>query len=233
LGEPFYYIYEIQKTRMASATEENYLKALLKLSAETGECTVSDLSQLLKVSTPTANSMIKKLAEKNWISYEKYKPLQLTSLGQKIAALVLRKHRLTEMYLFERMGFGWEEVHEIAEQVEHIKSEKFFDRMNDLLGHPLVDPHGSPIPNKDGSIQHKDYIRLNEGEVGQSYRLISLDQSSMDFLKFLNRRGLQLEVVIEVKSIESFDGSLVVSYFKHKEETLSLTVCQKLLVEKV
>jgi DtxR family transcriptional regulator, Mn-dependent transcriptional regulator len=218
---------------MASATEENYLKALLKLSAEKGQCSVSELSHLLAVSTPTANSMMKKLAEKDWILYEKYKPIQLTELGKKTAALVIRKHRLTEMYLVECMGFGWEEVHEIAEQVEHINSEAFFNRMNDMLGNPSVDPHGSPIPGLDGSIKKKKFARLSQGKKGEKFRLVSLENSSIDFLKFLNRREIRLGMVMEVVSVENFDGSLVVQYESHSEETLSQTVCDKLLVEKV
>ena len=218
---------------MASATEENYLKALLKLSAEKGECSVSELSSLLKVSTPTANSMIKKLSEKDWIKYEKYRPIQLTELGKKMAGLVIRKHRLTEMYLVERMGFGWEEVHEIAEQVEHVKSEAFFNRMNELLGDPTVDPHGSPIPEKDGSIKRKKFAKLSEGEKGKKFRLTSLKNSSMEFLVFLNRREIKLGLLLEIISVESFDGSLVVSYEGHEKETLSQSVCDKLLVEAV
>jgi DtxR family Mn-dependent transcriptional regulator len=218
---------------MASSTEENYLKALLKLSGENGQCTVSDLSQLLKISTPTANSMVKKLFEKEWIIYEKYRPIHLTDLGRKMAALVIRKHRLTEMFLVERMGFGWEEVHVIAEQIEHIKSDKFFDRMDNMLGHPSIDPHGSPIPNKDGDIIEKSYTRLSEGKVNQKYRLASLDQSSAEFLLFLNRRDIHLGMTIEIISVESFDGSLVISYEKHPGETMSLTVCERLLVEEI
>ncbi len=216
---------------MASATEENYLKGLLKLSGEKGECTVSELSALLKISTPTANSMMKKLAEKQWVIYAKYKPIQLTPLGRKMAGLVIRKHRLTEMYLAECMGFGWEEVHEIAEQVEHVKSEAFFNRMNEMLGDPSVDPHGSPIPEKDGSIRKKKYAKLSEGKVGERYRLTSLKNSSMDFLKFLNRREIKLGLVLKIISIESFDGSIVVSYEGHPGETLSQSVGEKLLVE--
>ncbi|MFA7273133.1 MAG: metal-dependent transcriptional regulator [Crocinitomicaceae bacterium] len=218
---------------MASSTEENYLKALLKLSNESGHCSVSDLSQFLQISTPTANSMIKKLAEKKWIHYEKYKPIQLTNLGSKMAALVIRKHRLTEMFLVEQMGFGWEEVHEIAEQVEHIKSEKFFTRMDELLGFPSVDPHGSPIPDSEGAIAQRKYQTLGSGEKGKKYRLTSLDQSSMEFLKFLNRRDIQLGLTMEIISKESFDGSLVVSYANHPKETMSIAVCEKLLVEEV
>lgn len=218
---------------MASATEENYLKALLNLSSDKDECSVSVLSSFLKVSTPTANSMIKKLADKKWIIYEKYRPIQLTSLGKKMAGLVIRKHRLTEMFLVERMGFGWEEVHEIAEQVEHIKSEAFFNRMNDLLGSPTIDPHGSPIPAKDGTIRKKKYTKLSDGVKGMKYRLTSLENSSIEFLKFLNRREINLGLTIKIISIETFDGSLVVSYNEHLKETLSRAVCEKLLVEQV
>jgi len=150
-----------------------------------------------------------------------------------MAALVIRKHRLTEMFLVERMSFGWEEVHEIAEQIEHIKSEKFFDRMDVMLGHPSIDPHGSPIPNKEGAIIEKDYLRLSDAAKGKKYRLASLDQSSADFLLFLNRRDIQLGMQIELISIETFDGSIVVAYEKHPKETLSLTVCERLLVEEI
>ncbi len=131
------------------------------------------------------------------------------------------------------MGFGWEEVHEIAEQVEHVKSDAFFNRMNELLGDPSVDPHGSPIPEKDGSIKRKKYVKLSEGNQGQKFRLTSLKNSSMDFLMFLNRREIKLGLVLEILSVESFDGSLVVTYDRHKKETLSQSVCDKLLVEAV
>lgn len=218
---------------MASATEENYLKALLKLSAERGECTISELSARLEVSTPTANSMIRKLADKKWIRYEKYKPIRLTDLGKKMAALVIRKHRLTEMFLVEQMGFGWEEVHVIAEQIEHLDSELFFDRMDKLLGSPSVDPHGSPIPDKTGKITKRDYTKLSGGAAGEVYRLASLKNSSIDFLKFLNRREIRLGIQIKVLSVESFDGSVVVTYEGHPNETLSRAICEKLLVEKV
>ena len=100
------------------------------------------------VSKPTANNMIKKLTAIGWVVYEKYKPILLTEKGKKEASLIVRKHRLSEIFLSKIMGFGWEEVHDIAEDMEHLKSEKLFDRMNELLGFPKVDPHGSPIPNK-------------------------------------------------------------------------------------
>ena len=122
---------------MASYIEENYLKSMFLLANSKGEITLSDLSKALKISIPTANSMVNKLNSKGLLNYEKYKPLVLTAKGRKEAALVIRKHRLTEMFLFEFMGFGWEQVHDIAEQIEHIKSPVFFDRMELIFSSEL------------------------------------------------------------------------------------------------
>lgn len=217
---------------MASQTEENYLKAMFTLSNEKGDVNLSDLSNMLEVSTPTANSMVKKLSEKGLVNYEKYKPLSLTTKGKKDAALVIRKHRLTEMYLVEKMGFGWEQVHEIAEQMEHIKAPQFFDRMDELMGHPTIDPHGSPIPDKNGRIQWRSFEKLSECEAGQTVQLAALTNSSDDFLKYLNSRQLSLGISLKILSVEPFDKSMVVKYEDHPAEALSKTVCEKLLVEK-
>src|SRR5690606_4324738 len=137
---------------MHSAIEENYLKALFNLANENGEAGVNELSKSLDLKMPTVNSMMKKLADKKLVKYESYKPIKLTEKGRKEAAMIIRKHRLTEMFLVDKMGFTWDQVHYIAEQVEHVKSPAFFDKMDELLGNPLVDPHGSPIPDKNGKI---------------------------------------------------------------------------------
>lgn len=134
---------------MASSTEENYLKALFNFCNTEGEVKLSQISDILKVSKPTANSMVKNLRKQGLVNYEKYQPLSLTEKGKKVAALVVRKHRLTEMFLYQKMGFTAEEVHEIAEQMEHIDAPKLFDKMDELLGFPEVDPHGSPIPGEE------------------------------------------------------------------------------------
>jgi len=218
---------------MVSPTAENYLKALFSLTAERGEVNITELSHLLQVKLPTANSMIKSLHEQGWVSYEKYKPLSLTPKGKKKAALIVRKHRLTEMYLVDKMGFGWEEVHEIAEQVEHIDSTIFFDRMDELLGNPNVDPHGSPIPDKNGEIQQKNHDPLGVFKPGEKAKLVALAHSSSDFLKFLNRRELLLGAELKIESIENYDNSMVVSYENHPFETFSKAVCDSLLVERL
>jgi DtxR family Mn-dependent transcriptional regulator len=215
---------------MASSTEENYLKALFNLSNGQGEVNISDLANGLKVSMPTANSMVKSLQKRDWVIYEKYKPVTLTPKGQKEAALIIRKHRLTEMFLVKKMGFGWEEVHEVAEQIEHIHAPKFFERMDEMLGHPTIDPHGSPIPDNQGRMKEFSYTPLSTCKPGQNLQLTALTNSSTEFLEFLNSRKLALGTELKVLSREAYDLSIVVSYPNHPMETLSEKVSERLLV---
>jgi DtxR family Mn-dependent transcriptional regulator len=218
---------------MYSHTEENYLKALFNLANEKGEVSVNELSKQLDIKMPTVNSMMKKLAGKKLIHYESYKPLRLTEKGKKEAGLIIRKHRLTEMYLVDKMGFGWEEVHDIAEQVEHIKSTAFFEKMDALLGFPKTDPHGSPIPDKSGKLSWLQYVKLSVCTAGDMVKLCAVTHSSDDFLRFLNSRELSLGTTIKIKAVEAFDGTMTVSYGKKRTEVLSAMVCEKLLVQKV
>jgi DtxR family Mn-dependent transcriptional regulator len=213
-----------------SQTEENYLKALYNLSSEKKGVNATDLAQHLEVSLPTVTSMVKRLSERNLVSYEKYKPLKLTSRGKKEAAEIIRKHRLTEMFLVERMGFGWEEVHMIAEQVEHIKSSVFFDRMDELLGFPRFDPHGSPIPDKEGNILNQNLIELSTCGAGDRVVLKALNNSSEDLLRFLNNKGLAIGTELVVLSKEAFDQSMTLSYAEHSVEVFSNKVCASLMV---
>lgn len=218
---------------MNSLVEENYLKALFILANDKGEVSVNELSKKLGIKMPTVNSMMKKLAVKKLVHYESYKPLKLTEKGKKIAALIIRKHRLTEMYLVEKMGFGWEEVHAIAEQVEHIQSPSFFDKMDELLGFPKADPHGSPIPDRNGKMVWANYTKLSECEAGNTVKIVAVTNSSNEFLKFLNTRDLSLGLQIKIKSVEDYDGSMTIVYGKKKSETISKMVSEKLLVEKI
>lgn len=215
-----------------SYTEENYLKALFNLASETGEVNVNELSKSLEIKMPTVTSMMKKLSEKKLVHYESYKPLRLTEKGKKEAGLVIRKHRLTEIFLVDKMNFGWEDVHDIAEQIEHIQSPVFFEKMDELLGYPKIDPHGSPIPDRDGKIVLKSYDKLSDCKVGETVRFLAVINTSSEFLKFLNSREMRLGLKIKIKSIEAFDKSMVVSYGKRQNEALSHIVCERLLVKK-
>lgn len=222
--------FESIRKSMASPTEENYLKALFNLADSQGEITLSELASRLEVSLPTANSMVKSLQKSNWLNYEKYKPLTLTPEGRRLAASIIRKHRLTEMFLVDVMKFGWEEVHEVAEQIEHIHAPKFFDRMDEMLGYPAADPHGSPIPDSEGKLELQSYVPLSSVLPGQKVQLLALSNSSAEFLEFLNSRELSLGLTLAVISTERFDQSMVIGYVEHPSETLSGKVSERLLV---
>ena len=221
----------ITSNNMNSLTEENYLKAIFHLLDSENQVTVNELSKFLQIKMPSVNSMMKKFVDKNWVIYETYKPIKVTELGRKEAAIVVRKHRLTEMFLVEKMGFGWENVHEIAEQLEHVHSEDFFDKMDEILNFPKVDPHGEPIPDKDGIIITQNLKKLSECKVNDMVILTSVTISTDDFLNYLNQRNLALGAEILIKNIEKFDGSMQIE-FSDRTEVLSKMVCEKLLVKK-
>ncbi len=212
-------------------TEENYLKALFHLSLENEEVSVLDLSKSLNIKMPTVNSMVKKLSSKELISYEKYKPLTLTQGGKRAAGLIIRKHRLVEMFLVEHLGFGWDEVHEIAEQIEHIKSQRFFDRIDQLLDFPKVDPHGSPIPDINGEVAIQNYKKLEECLEGQQATFMSVGSSQDSFLKLIDKLNLKLGDKIKVLEIQDFDKTMRVLVNNNSEQTLSQLVATNILVK--
>lgn len=217
---------------MNSFTEENYLKAIFNLSEKSGEVTVNELSKALDIKMPTVTSMLKKLASKGYLKYTAYKPVELTASGKKEALLVIRKHRLTEMFLVEKMGFGWEEVHEVAEQIEHIHSPKFFNKMDEMLDHPTVDPHGSPIPDRNGKIHLRNYRTLDSFDSGDKIMIVAVTNSGDDFLKYLNSKNLNLGSQLEIIEIEEYDNSMNI---RHDDQTvvLSAKAAEKILVEKI
>lgn len=218
---------------MNSLTVENYLKALFTLANGNGEVLVNDLAIHLAIKKPTVTSMMKKLANKHLVSYESYKPIKLTEKGRKAASLIVRKHRLTEMFLVEHMKFGWEEVHEIAEQLEHIQSEKLFEKMDELLNFPKTDPHGSPIPDKLGNISALKTQKLSECKVKELLRFTGVLQSSQAFLIYLNERKFALGMEFEIVKKEDFDQSITIQINEESTFVLSDIVCQRILVERI
>ncbi len=215
---------------MATITIENYLKALYNLNQESSAISLTDLSKEMNVSAPTVNNMIKKLQDKGWVAYQKYKPIKLTKEGAIQAAAIIRKHRLTEMFLVKIMGFGWEEVHDIAEQIEHIKSDDFFDRMDELLGFPKTDPHGSPIPDKNGEIIEQHYKTLAQMEPNVKVTIVALKNSSFELLDYLNNKKIKLGDTIQIISIEPFDKSCSILLEETVRMTMTQQVCSCLLV---
>jgi DtxR family transcriptional regulator, Mn-dependent transcriptional regulator len=218
---------------MASQTLENYLKTIFHLSLQQQDISITDIATALQVRVPTVNSMVKKLADHGYIYYEKYRPLAITELGKTTAALIIRKHRLTEMFLVQKMGFGWEEVHDVAEQIEHIESPLFFSRIDEILGFPKYDPHGSPIPDVEGNIHVRPLKQLSSCGVGEKIELLGVGDTSDAFLKYLNGKILGLGSEIVVNNIEDYDGSMEVTINQSAQQILSKVVADKLLVDEL
>ena len=214
-----------------TSTEENYLKALYHLCNEDKKVTVNELSKFLDLKMPSINNMMKKFHEKNWVVHESYKPIIVTEIGMKQAALVVRKHRLTEMFLVEKMNFGWENVHEIAEQLEHVQSELFFEKMDEILEYPKFDPHGESIPDKEGNVISQDLYKLSTCVSGEKVIFKAVTFSDQNFLEYLNEKKIQLGCKIEICKIETFDKNIVV-IINGTKKTLSNKVAEKLLVKK-
>ena len=196
---------------MLSQTEENYLKALFHLTAERAEKTeagTNELAAALNVKPATANDMLKKLKEKRLIHYEKYGKISLTLSGRKQAVEVIRKHRLWETFLYEKLEFSWDEVHEVAEQLEHIQSPKLIEQLERFLGFPESDPHGDVIPNARGEIKWQPRKLLTAVAVGKTCKLVAVKDNSAAFLQYAVKVGLGLSSKIKVTSRQDFDGTM-------------------------
>ena len=216
---------------MSTVTKENYLKALHYLHQKNIHISLTELGKKMGVSKPTVNDMVKKLQANGWVNYERYKPIKLTDEGKKTAAFIVRKHRLSEMFLVKIMGFGWEQVHDIAEELEHTKSDILFDRMDELLGFPIVDPHGSPIPDKEGNFFKQNYKLLSQVHEKSKVIVKGLRDSSTDLLLLLNKKELVLGTEVYIKYVESFDKTVTISYAGHTDVSLSESVSSRLFVE--
>jgi DtxR family Mn-dependent transcriptional regulator len=197
---------------MLSSTEENYLKALLKLTSEseTNEAGTNELASLLALKPATVNDMLKKLKEKQLVVYEKYGKISLTTEGKKIALEIIRKHRLWETFLYDKLKFTWDEVHEVAEQLEHIHSAKLIEKLDDFLGYPEFDPHGEPIPDSKGEIKQTSNKTLAEVRIGESCKMKSVKDNSSSFLQYVDKVGLAINSQIRVVSKQDYDALMVI-----------------------
>jgi DtxR family transcriptional regulator, Mn-dependent transcriptional regulator len=217
---------------MLSFTEENYLKALLRLNLHGGkaEAGTNELAALLGVKPATATDMLKKLKEKKLIDYEKYGKIRLTKAGRSSAIEVLRKHRLWETFLYDKLDFTWDEVHEVAEQLEHIQSAKLIERLDKFLGYPQADPHGDPIPRASGEIPSVPRVLLSEVKEGESCQVAAVKDSSTIFLQYL--RQLSITIGTKLKVIEKipYDGSMSIQIGKSEKATVSQKFAESLLV---
>lgn len=216
---------------MGSLTEENYIKSIYSLSLSAGEVTISELAKKLSVKLPTVNSMIKKLAAKKLVTYAPYQGIKMTEKGKKEGLSIIRKHRLAELFLVKVMGIGWEEVHDIAEQLEHVVSERFYNRIDEMLGKPRVDPHGEPIPDINGKIHSKSGMVLGEMKEGSSAKISAVSNDEKSFLDHLNTKNLQIGDVVTLKKKDVFDGSVVIVTRSKKEVFLTHQVAERIWVD--
>jgi DtxR family Mn-dependent transcriptional regulator len=217
---------------MLTQTEENYLKALFQLaSGRPGDkdAGTNELAQQLEVKPASVHEMLKRLKEKGLVSYERYGRITLTARGRQSAVGVIRKHRLWETFLYEKLKFTWDEVHEVAEQLEHIQSAKLVDRLDEFLGHPKYDPHGDPIPDAKGVIRQEARLTLAEVQEGSSCRMIAVKDNSMPFLQQVMRLGLALKSRIRVIRRNAFDSTLEIEVGK-KTHTVSQKFAEHIYV---
>lgn len=215
-----------------SQTEENYLKAIYTLTEkqQSGDTSASEIAERLQTKPPTVTDMLKKLTAKKLVTYEKYKKIQLTKAGRQQAIQVIRKHRLWEVFLHDKLQFTWDEVHEVAEQLEHIHSEKLIERLDDYLGHPKYDPHGDPIPTASGELKAPKRSMLSEIAIGSSCQVVGVNDSSTDYLKYLEHLNIGIGTKIKVLEKIAFDASLIISLKKDNRTTVTKKFADNLLV---
>jgi len=214
-----------------SSSEENYLKTIYKLQEQSGEIVInSDLARALEVHSASVTDMLKKMARKKLIHYEKSRGVRLTEKGKQVAIVIIRKHRLWELFLVEKLGFKWDEVHEIAEQLEHIDSEPLINRLDAYLGHPKSDPHGDPIPNADGVFSKSKSVLLSEMKKGNEGKFTGVIDHTASFLNYLDKIGISLGDTIKIKAVEEFDKSLTLQLKGKNELIVSNKVADSLLI---
>jgi DtxR family transcriptional regulator, Mn-dependent transcriptional regulator len=213
---------------MVTLSEENYLKAIYHLGKQgTVAVSTNAIAEKIETKASSVTDMIKKLAEKNLANYVKYQGVSLTNEGRLAAASVIRKHRLWEVFLVDKLNFSWDEVHDVAEQLEHVKSLKLVNELDAFLQYPKQDPHGDPIPDKHGNYSAIKSINILEIEEGKEGVLSFVKDSSDMFLKYLNKNNLALGDTIKVLDFEPFDNSLSIET-KSKKMIISKEVAQNL-----
>lgn len=220
---------------MLSVTEENYLKALLRITSESGangEAGTNQLAGKLDVRPATATDMLKKLRDKELVNYEKYGKISLTEKGRLEATHIIRKHRLWETFLYDKLGFRWDEVHDVAEQLEHIQSDKLVERLDEFLGYPSFDPHGDAIPTAAGELVDQHRHKLSHADAGRDYRVTAVNDTNPHFLKYASQIGIGINSVVRVVERVDFDQSLNIK-IGEKDMNISEKVAQNVYCKKI
>lgn len=214
---------------MITQAIQDYLKTIYKLSEKGGAVGTNQIAERLTLSQASVTGMIKRLAELKLIRYVPYRGVELTKAGRKIALETIRHHRLIELYLAEALGFSWDQVHEEAEKLEHVISEEFEDRVAEILGHPTTDPHGAPIPSKDGDIEERELQPLTSAEAGQTVCVKQVSDADPEMLRYLGKIGIYPDVELEVLERAPFDGPMLVQV-ADKQHYLGQTITDTIYV---
>jgi len=218
---------------MPSQTEENYLKAIYKLAEAAPDATgvsTNRIAAALDTRAASVTDMLRRLADKGLLAYERYRGVQLTPEGQRLALLTIRKHRLWEVFLVQQLGFNWDEVHEVAEELEHVQSPLLMRRLDAFLGHPALDPHGDPIPAEDGAMRRPAHRLLADLVVGERGTLAAVKNTTAPFLQYLDKVGLQLGAIVEVLDKVYFDNSFEIKINCERTTLISAEVSCNLFV---
>ena len=214
-----------------SASKENYLKAIFHLQSQDGVVTTNELAEELQTRAASVTDMLKKLKDQKLLIYEKYRGFKLSAEGRKVAIQIIRKHRLWEFFLVEKLQFGWDEVHEIAEELEHISSKKLIDKLDEYLGFPKSDPHGDPIPDSSGKFERVEQINLLDLPLNQWAEISSVTDQSAEILELLRHKNLAIGTRLEIKKKFSFDNSLEVKIKNQPSVTISEEVAKNIFVK--
>ncbi|GAB3704091.1 metal-dependent transcriptional regulator [Spirosoma flavus] len=217
---------------MHSFTEENYLKTIYYLaSRQSAVVSTNALAEMTATKAASVSDMLRKLADKQLIHYKKYQGVRLTEEGERVALQIIRRHRLWEVFLVEKLGFGWDAVHDIAEELEHIRSEELVTRLDTYLGCPQFDPHGDPIPTSAGQMPQTGYQKLSEINPGNRVQLMGVLEHSTEFLQHLDHLNLTLSCVVTVVESNAFDKSLLVQLESGRTVFVSHEVSRNVLVD--
>ena len=219
---------------MNSFTEENYLKAIFKLSDnDTNGVSTNSIAEELVTKASSVTDMIKKLSDKKLVNYKKYQGVNLTKKGKEIAVSIIRNHRLWEVFLVDKLNFKWDEVHDLAEELEHINSVKLTDQLDAFLEFPKYDPHGDPIPDKDGNVYDHKNITLADLKITEKAIVVGVKEHSKSYLNYLESLHLVLGAEIKVSDIVDFDRSISAIVNGKKSVNISHQACKNLIIKKI
>lgn len=219
---------------MQTTTEENYLKAIYKLGAQSREnISTNAIADQMSTRAATVTDMVQKLHEKKLVRYEKYKGVGITDKGRKVALAIIRKHRLWEVFLVKILNFKWDEVHVIAEQMEHVHSDELTARLDKFLGYPKFDPHGDPIPDELGKLEPAAFMPLFSERLNQTVKLAGVAEHSAGFLQHLEKLGLQMGCKLKILEKFEYDQSFILLVNDTREITISVETAKNILIQRI